>query len=173
MNKMNEAVLQPLPGKERKNHMKRRLAAAILTAAVTAGSVAVPAAAEWEGDAQRISSACVEMTGVDAPNTVQKDGWQMIGGKWYYRQGDSYRQGWFKDKGNWYFLDGQGAMVIGWAEIDGKYYCFGTDGAMLTGSAEKDGEEYPLGIDGAVSSELTPKTDRIYVTISGIVRKVA
>lgn len=111
---MNEAVLQPLPGKERKNHMKRRLAAAILTAAVTAGSVAVPAAAEWEGDAQRISSSCVEMTGVDAPNTVQKDGWQMIGGKWYYRQGDSYRQGWFKDKGNWYFLDGQGAMVTGW-----------------------------------------------------------
>ncbi len=144
--------------------MKRRLAAAILTATVTAGAVTVPAAAEWEEP----GAACVQTIGAS-----QGNGWQLIGGTWYFLTENGYRQGWYREKGNWYFLDNRGAMVTGWAEIDGKAYCFGTDGVMLTGNAEKDGESYSLGIDGAVTGENLPQIEKIYVTISGIVRAVA
>ena len=42
--------------------MKRRLAAAILTATVTAGAVTLPAAAEWDRGEQD-TTACVETVG--------------------------------------------------------------------------------------------------------------
>ena len=54
--------------------MKRRLAAAILTATVTAGAVTLPAAAEWDRGEQD-TTACVETVG-----TPQGTGWQQIGG---------------------------------------------------------------------------------------------
>ena len=41
--------------------MKRRLAAAILTATVTAGAVTLPAAAEWDRGEQ--DTACVQTVG--------------------------------------------------------------------------------------------------------------
>ena len=91
--------------------MKRRLAAAILTATVTAGAMTLPAAAgEWDNEQQ---AACTET--VQSP---QQSGWQCAGGNWYYKNADgSYRQGWMRERGQWYFFDGQGVMVTGWAEI--------------------------------------------------------
>ena len=54
--------------------MKRRLAAAILTATVTAGAMTLPAAAgEWDNEQQ---AACTET--VQSP---QQSGWQCAGGK--------------------------------------------------------------------------------------------
>ena len=50
--------------------MKRRLAAAILTATVTAGAVTLPAAAEWDRGEQD-TTACVETVG-----TPQGTGWR-------------------------------------------------------------------------------------------------
>ena len=109
--------------------MKRRLAAAILTATVTAGAMALPAAAEdWDNGQQ---AACAET--VESP---QQSGWQCAGGNWYYKNADgSYRQGWMRERGQWYFFDGRGVMVTGWGEKDGKAYGSGADGAMLTGRA--------------------------------------
>ena len=58
--------------------MKRRLAAAILTATVTAGAMTLPAAAgEWDNEQQ---AACTET--VQSP---QQSGWQCAGGNWYYK----------------------------------------------------------------------------------------
>ena len=108
--------------------MKRRLAAAILTATVTAGAVTLPAAAEWDRGEQ--DTACVQTVG-----TPQGTGWQQIGGRWYLitKEGSFY-QGWHREKGQWYFLNNSGAMVTGWVEIDGRVYCFGADGVMMTGT---------------------------------------
>ena len=147
--------------------MKRRLAAAILTATVTAGAMALPAAAEdWDNGQQ---AACAE-----TEESPQQSGWQCAGGNWYYKNADgSYRQGWMRERGQWYFFDGRGVMVTGWAEIDGKAYCFGADGAMLTGSAEAGGKEYDLAIDGSVKGDDLPPVNGIYITIAGIVRMVA
>ncbi len=149
--------------------MKRRIAAAILTATVTAGAMTLPAAAEWNGEEE---AACTQSIG-----TPQGNGWQCIGGVWYrINQDGTCRQGWYKEKGQWYFLNDRGAMVTGWAEIDGLVYCFGSDGIMMTGNVEADGETYTLGQDGAVEGgpeEGSPAVGGIYVTISGIVRSVA
>ena len=131
--------------------MKRRLAAAILTATVTAGAMTLPAAAgEWDNEQQ---AACTET--VQSP---QQSGWQCAGGNWYYKNA---------------FFDGQGVMVTGWAEIDGKAYCFGADGAMLTDCAEAGGKAYDLAVDGSVQGDDVPPVDGIYITIAGIVRMVA
>ena len=145
--------------------MKRRLAAAILTATVATGAVAMPTASAADYEEQ---NACVQTV-----STPQGSGWQLIGGKWYLLTDDGYRQGWYRENGEWYFLTDRGEMLTGWAEIDGKYYCFGADGIMMTGNAEQDGKSYSLGIDGAVIGEEHPKTDSIYITISGIVRPIA
>lgn len=149
--------------------MNRRIAAAILTATVTAGAMTLPAAAEWNGDQE---AACTQSIGLP-----QGNGWQCVGGTWYLiNQDGTRRQGWYKEKGQWYFLNDCGAMVTGWTEIDGRVYCFGSDGIMMTGRAEADGEVYTLGQDGAVEKDWEgsgPIVTGIYVTISGIVRCVA
>ena len=149
--------------------MKRRLAAAILTATVATGAMTLPAAAEWNGEQE---AACTQSIG-----TPQGNGWQCIGGTWYLiNQDGTRRQGWYREKGQWYFLNDRGAMVTGWTEIDGRVYCFGSDGVMMTGSAEEDGAVYTLGQDGAMEGDLEeggPALTGIYVTISGIVRAVA
>lgn len=148
--------------------MKRRLAAAILTATVTAGAMTLPVAAEdWDNEQQ--TAACTET--VASP---QQTGWQCAGGNWYFKNADgSYRQGWMRERGQWYFFNGQGVMVTGWVEIDGKAYCFGADGAMLCDSAEAGGKVYDLAIDGSVKGDDVPPVNGIYVTIAGIVRMVA
>ena len=148
--------------------MKRRLAAAILTATVTAGAVTLPAAAEWDRGEQD-TTACVETVG-----TPQGTGWQQIGGVWYLitKEGNYY-QGWHREKGQWYFLNNRGAMVTGWVEIDGRVYCFGAAGVLMTGTACSGDQCYQLGLDGAVVGEEVPAVSQIYITIAGIVRAVA
>lgn len=149
--------------------MKRELAAAILTATVAAGAVALPVSAD--NTLVMEQTACTESFSAPTGN-----GWQNIGGVWHLIQQDGRaRQGWYKDKGQWYFLDNKGAMVTGWTEIDGKVYCFGCDGIMKTGITEHDGEYYLLGHDGAViedENEDRPGVSGVYVTISGIVRPI-
>lgn len=83
------------------------------------------------------------------PNTgAAVDGWQKIGGKWYYfTKGqevtrDTYfrdyigcemQTGWVNDGGTWYYMNSSGAMQTGWVRDRGKWYYMNSDGAMQTG----------------------------------------
>jgi hypothetical protein len=152
--------------------MKRTVAAALLTAAVTAGAM-MPVAAEWNGETE---AACIESVQTQIPEktaaaqeTAGETGWRCIDGNWYLlREDGTRRQGWVREKGNWYFLNDRGIMVTGWNEIDGRIYCFGENGIMCTGETA----DYLLGLDGALAEneENKPPLDGIYVTILGIVR---
>ena len=52
------------------------------------------------------------------------EGWQRVGGSWYYLSPGSGAMaiGWKKVGGIWYYLDASGAMKTGWQWIDGEYY---------------------------------------------------
>ena len=66
--------------------------------------------------------------------TVVKETWKKIDGKWYFfgKDGSMAVNRWVKDNGKWYYLGKDGAMVTGWKKISGKWYYF-RNGAMRTG----------------------------------------
>lgn len=61
-----------------------------------------------------------------------RDGWEQIGGKRYWFNGDgyAYRCQWVKDKDRWYYLGADNAMVTGFQAIDGEVFYFDASGAM-------------------------------------------
>ena len=74
---------------------------------------------------------------------VTANGWQMIGGKRYYRENSTTVNGWKKIDGAWYYFDpsDRGALSYGWVQDDGWYFCDRTSGAMRTGWV-MDGNEW-------------------------------
>ena len=66
--------------------------------------------------------------------TVLKNTWKKVDGKWYFfgKDGSMAVNRWVKDNGKWYYLGKDGAMVTGWKKIGGKWYYF-RNGAMRTG----------------------------------------
>ena len=66
--------------------------------------------------------------------TVLKNTWKKVDGKWYFfgKDGSMAVNRWVKDNGKWYYLGKDGAMVTGWKKIGGKWYFF-RNGAMRTG----------------------------------------
>ena len=65
--------------------------------------------------------------------TRYKDGWNKIGGSWYYYKNGVPQTGWVKVSGQWYYMNAAGVMQTGWQKISGKWYYLKDSGAMVTG----------------------------------------
>ena len=65
-----------------------------------------------------------------------RSAWEMVRGKWYYRNtdGELLKNKWVRYNGKYYYLKADGAMQIGTVTIQGRRYTFGADG-VLKGAA--------------------------------------
>lgn len=57
--------------------------------------------------------------------------WELIDGKWYFFDEDSYMvTGWIKCYSKWYYLGTDGVLVTGWFEYEGNWYYANEKGQM-------------------------------------------
>ncbi|MFS0862262.1 L,D-transpeptidase family protein [Fredinandcohnia sp. 179-A 10B2 NHS] len=84
--------------------------------------------------------------------SVEKNGWELSNGKWYYYVNGVKKTGWLNDENKWYFLDGSGVMKTGWLSNGGKWYYFSSNGEMKTGWLAEGGSWYYLGPTGAMKT---------------------
>ena len=63
-----------------------------------------------------------------------RSAWEMIGGKWYYRNtsGDIVKDNWILYNGKYYYLTATGATATGTVNVEGKKYTFTGDGALTS-----------------------------------------
>ncbi len=64
---------------------------------------------------------------------VVKEGWNYVGGNWYYVKNNAPLTGWASIKGVWYYFDADGVMQTGITNVKGKDYYLAANGAMQTG----------------------------------------
>ena len=134
----------------RKRKRSIRILSGILSMTTILGSVmgtGLTAYAEAEGNGYSL------IKSVSTDETVLKNTWKKIDGKWYFfdEDGSMAVDRWVPYNGKWYYLGEDGAMVTGWKKIDGKWYFFGKDGSMAADRWVKDnGKWYYLGKSGAM-----------------------
>ncbi len=85
---------------------------------------------------------------------ISDNGWQQVGGVWYYYQGTTLVKGWLKWKNDWYYLDNTtGAMLANqWVLDNGKWYYMTASGAMATGWKQIGGVWYYFKDSGAMAT---------------------
>ncbi|MGG1678707.1 S8 family serine peptidase [Neobacillus sp. NRS-1170] len=83
---------------------------------------------------------------------VQKNGWKMENGSWFYYVNNVKATGWVKDGGNWYFLKKDGQMATGWVLDKGAWYYLTKTGAMKTGWLLEEGKWYYLNGNGSMAT---------------------
>ncbi|ALB45159.1 N-acetylmuramoyl-L-alanine amidase family protein [Clostridium beijerinckii] len=94
----------------------------------------------------------------DTIKATNKNGWNLIDGKWYIVGTDgNYAKGWFKDAtGKWYMLDKtSGVMITGWYKDNDNnwYYLEAESGAMITGwMKDSYGSWYYLNGNGTMAT---------------------
>lgn len=73
-----------------------------------------------------------------------KSRWRKIGGVWYSFDGSGKMREstWFKDGGKWYYLRASGAMATGWQKVDGVWYYLKDSGAMAASECLKIGGKW-------------------------------
>ena len=82
---------------------------------------------------------------------VQKNGWVLENGLYYYYVNGEKKTGWIESGSSWYYMDPQtGVMMTGWQSIGGKWYYFAGSGAMITGWQESGGKWYYFASSGAM-----------------------
>ena len=82
---------------------------------------------------------------------VQKNGWVLENGLYYYYINGEMKAGWIESGSSWYYMDPQtGVMMTGWQSVGGKWYYFAGSGAMLTGWQESGGKWYYFASSGAM-----------------------
>ncbi len=79
--------------------------------------------------------------------------WRMIGGKWYYFNGEQFAvTGWQFINNKWYCLGSDGAMLTGWQKLDQKWYYLNPDGDMASGWIQPQPNKwYYLNLDGSMA----------------------
>ena len=81
--------------------------------------------------------------GPSAFNSTGGDRWLNItGGRWVRQKADNsvYKNTWLLVDGKWYLFDNSGVMQSGgWRKVDGKWYYLGADGAMWANTTTPDG----------------------------------
>ena len=65
--------------------------------------------------------------------TDLKDGWNKVGGSWYYGENGKAETGWVKADDKWYHMAEDGKMETGWIQEGDKWYYLENSGAMATG----------------------------------------
>lgn len=84
---------------------------------------------------------------------LDRNGWRLEQGIWYYYTHNVKQTGWIKLGNIWYHLDSTtGAMATGWRYINGTWYYFLGNGHMLTGWQFINGTWYYLQTSGAMAS---------------------
>ncbi|MEH7332787.1 S8 family serine peptidase [Neobacillus drentensis] len=83
---------------------------------------------------------------------VQKNGWKMENGSWFYYVNNVKATGWVKDGGKWYFLKKDGQMATGWVFDGGVWYYLTKSGDMKTGWLLEDGKWYYLNANGSMAT---------------------
>ncbi|NHM13490.1 hypothetical protein [Xiamenia xianingshaonis] len=86
-----------------------------------------------------------------------EEGWQEVGGEWYYFSESAMQTGWEQVGDTWYYLEDSGAMATGWQQVDGEWYYLngageGVEGSMATGWKEVEGDWYYLEKSGAMAT---------------------
>ncbi|NGM18363.1 hypothetical protein GMI70_10255 [Eggerthellaceae bacterium zg-893] len=99
---------------------------------------------------------------VDEDGKLVEEGWENVGGTWYYFEEETMQTGWKNVDGAWYYLtkkgEGtEGAMVTGWKLVDDDWYYFKKSGAMQTGWQQVSGTWYYLakkgeGVEGSMAT---------------------
>ncbi len=94
---------------------------------------------------------------VDEDGGLVEEGWQEVGGDWYYFSDSAMQTGWEQVNGEWYYLKESGAMATGWQEVDGTWYYLEQSGAMATGWQKVGGAWYYLsgageGVEGSMAT---------------------
>lgn len=74
--------------------------------------------------------------------TSKKNGWQKVGGYWYYYKNKRLQRGWLELSNRWYYLRANGRMITGMKWINGKKYYFNpiagsNQGRMYAGTWKK------------------------------------
>ena len=82
------------------------------------------------------------------------NGWDLVGGSWYWFADGIASTGWLYTGGSWYWLDPDagGAMATGLHECNGSAYWFDASGAMATGWVLDGGAWYYATGSGALAS---------------------
>ena len=107
---------------------RKRLAAALLAAFLTAGAAGMPVSAGWHHSGNGWQYRHGEN------GEYCRSGWQMVDGCWYCFDGQGMmRTGWIHDNGCWYYCDASGAMKTGWVCHNNCWYYCNTSGVMQTG----------------------------------------
>ncbi|WP_223592232.1 S8 family serine peptidase [Neobacillus bataviensis] len=83
---------------------------------------------------------------------VQKNGWSLENGSWFYYVNNVKATGWVKDGGKWYFLKKDGQMATGWVLDGGAWYYLTKSGAMKTGWLLEAGKWYYLNANGSMAT---------------------
>ncbi|MDN3018988.1 S8 family serine peptidase [Paenibacillus sp. BSR1-1] len=83
---------------------------------------------------------------------VQKNGWKMENGFWFYYVNNVKATGWVKDGGKWYFLKKDGQMATGWVFDGGVWYYLTKSGDMKTGWLLEEGKWYYLNANGSMAT---------------------
>ncbi|MBO4834936.1 MAG: InlB B-repeat-containing protein [Lachnospiraceae bacterium] len=83
-----------------------------------------------------------------------KDGWNLIGGVYYYYKDGTVKTGWLESGGKWYYLDpaAGGAMVTGLKKIGSALYFMNELGAMQTGWIDDRGTWFYANSSGAIQT---------------------
>ncbi len=83
---------------------------------------------------------------------MEKNGWFMEAGNWFYYQSNRKTTGWLKLGNTWYYLDNNGIMQIGWLKSGNIWYYLRSSGAMATGWEQVSGKWYYLDASGAMAT---------------------
>ena len=120
--------------------MNKKLAAIVLSAAVTAGTLALG------GGQVSAASSTVWKQNI---NSIMARGWVIQNSKWYYYNNSGQKStGWLLDNGKWYYLNTNGDMAANsWVCYNNKWYYLGSSGDMAVNTTTPDG--YKVGADGA------------------------
>ena len=97
---------------------------------------------------------CDETSTVPDPGSrlSKPDGWNLIGGKWYYYVNNVFKTGWFKDSGYWYYFNAEGVMQTGWLKYGNAWYYLRSGGNMATGWAKVGSVYYYMNKDGIMQT---------------------